>query len=95
MKSIIDFVKRYSVWLAVGLLALLLVKPVITEIRTILLIILVESIALGLSGLAQYAYTKIDFSRYAANSNLGYIFMGVHICVGLVVLGVYIAQFSN
>jgi len=93
MKDFIDFLKRHAVWIMTGLIAFWLVSPAITELRTIFLIIAVESIAIALSGISAYVYTKIDFTR-EATSNPGLIFLGVHICVGLVVLGVYIVQFS-
>jgi len=86
---------RNLVWLTAGAAALYILKPKPAEIHTILLIVVVECIAVALSGLAVFAYTKIDFTHDEAKSNLGYIFLGVHVCVGLVVLGVYIAQFAN
>ena len=95
MKDIWNFIIRHAIWIALVVLALLLFKPGLSEIRTLLLIVAVESIALALSGLALYAYTKIDFTKELGNLNPGLIFLGVHICVGLVVMGVYIAQFAN
>ena len=95
MKQIWDFILRHSTWVLLGVVAVLCLQPAIAEIKTMLLIIAVESLALALSGLAVYAYTRIDFTKDNQNSNPGLIFLGVHLCVGLVVLGVYIAQFSN
>ncbi len=85
---------RNTVLLAIGAVPLFILQPGIAEIKTLLLIAGIESLALALSGIAAYVYTQIDFTRHSLNSNLGYIFLGVHICTGLVVLGVYIAQFS-
>ena len=94
MKKYIDFLKRNLVWIALGALACLLIGPGMAEIRTLLFIALSESLALGLSGLAAYAYTQIDFTGSKDTSVLGQIFLGVHVCVGLIVMGVYLAQFA-
>ncbi|MGA2296011.1 MAG: hypothetical protein ABSG15_00500 [FCB group bacterium] len=95
MKNIKNFIMRHAIWIALVVLALLLFQPGLSEIRTLLLIAAVESIALALSGISLYAYTKIDFTKELGSLNPGLIFLGVHICVGLVVMGVYIAQFAN
>ena len=95
MNSIINFIQRHSTWIMLGLSALLLLSPCLAEIKTFLLIVTVESIALGLSGISMFVYTKVDFTKELTGSNLGLIFLGVHLCVGLVVLGVYIAQFGS
>ena len=79
MNNILKFISRNAVWVAIGTLALMLFGPAVQELKTLLLIIAVEALALGLSGIAV--------------RNLGFIFLGVHLCVGLVVLGVYLAQF--
>ena len=94
MNEIINFFKRNIAWLILGIGALWFFKPEIAEIRTILMILATESIALALSGLSAYVYTKIDFTKNIDNNNLGFIFLGVHLCVGLTILGVYIAQFG-
>ena len=95
MEKILDLIKRNSAWIIPALISLLLLKPAIEEINTILLAVLFESLAISLSGVAAYVYTKIDFVRTYDSNALGYIFIGVHFCVGLTVLGVYIAQFSG
>ena len=94
MKYVIDFVKRNVVWLGIAVISLLAFHPGVAEIKTMLLIALIESLAIALSGVALYAYTKIDFTQDTANSNLGFIFLGVHLSVGLIVLGVYLAQYG-
>ena len=93
--NFINLIKRNSVLLLIGLFALFLLGPETAEIKTILLVIAIESISIALSGFALYVYTKIDFTDGAFHNNPGIILLGVHICVGLSVLGVYIAQFSN
>jgi hypothetical protein len=95
MNKYIDFAKRNSVLIIICAMALLLMKPGIAEVRTLLLIASIETLAIALSGVSAYVYTRIEFTRQIVNSNLGFIFLGVHICVGLVVLGVYLAQFGG
>lgn len=94
MKKIIGFIVRNISWIMLGAVSLWFFKAGAAEIKTLLLIVCVESLAIALSGLAAYLYTKIDFTEHSLNSNLGSIFLGVHVCTGLVVLGVYIAQYS-
>lgn len=110
IKSAVDFILRNAVWLIIGIVAVFFLRPGTAEIQTFLFIATLESIALSLSGIALYTYTKIPFTKLIMEGDdkelnsverhsimvvLGYIFLGVHILVGLVVLGVYIAQFSH
>ena len=95
IEKVFDSIKRNAVWILLIVIALMLIRIDTTEIRTFILIVITECIAMALSGVAQYVYTRIDFTKESANNNLGYIFLGVHICVGLIILGVYIVQFSN
>jgi hypothetical protein len=95
MKNILNFLARHSAWVAACIGALFVLGPAIAEYRTVLLVVMLESIAIALSGLAQYAYTKQDFTSKQAGANLGFIFLGVHICVGLIVLSVYLVQYAN
>lgn len=77
------------------------------ELRTLAFLLAVEMLAMGLSSLAVYVYTSVKFIRdevtgrdgmsvteRAANTRvLGYIFLGVHILVGLSILAIYRSQF--
>jgi hypothetical protein len=92
MNQIKDFIFRNATWLILGFIAIILLKPALAEINTFLLITVIECTAIALSGLAVFAFTKIDFTQEIARNNLGYIFLGVHLCVGFAVIGVYIAQ---
>jgi hypothetical protein len=94
-KKIWDFVARHATWLALGMIALLILSPGLAEIKTILLIAAIEALSIALSGIALYAFTKVDFTKYFAGANPGLIFLGVHICVGMSVLGVYLVQFGS
>lgn len=98
MEKYINFIKRHIVWILVGIATLSLLVPSFAEVRTMLLLITMECLAIVLSGLAQFIYTKIDFTgEHPSNGysplNLGMIFLGVHILSGLTILGVYLAQF--
>lgn len=97
MKEIMKNIRRNIVWVMLAALSVLLVSPAVEELNTILLIVLIEALAIALSGAALYSYSKIDFTKdlKLSGTNPGLIFLGVHICTGLVVLGVYIAQFTN
>jgi hypothetical protein len=94
MDKIKDFVARNSIWLGLAVFTLYLFSPGSPELNTILFVITIEALAIGLSGIAAYCFTRIDFINEHLNNDLGMIFLGVHVCVGLVILGVYIAQFS-
>lgn len=110
IKTAFDFVLRNLVWIATGLVGFLFLKPTAADIKTLFFVITLEAISVALSGLAVYAYTKVKFTnaiiegddgkmdsleRHSAIVVLGYIFIGVHLLVGLTVLGVYIAQFTH
>lgn len=90
----------YRTWLRYGLLVAIMLTtwtiltPGIEELQTLLILILVEVVAVALSAVAAYSFTKVDFTYGIATNSLGYIFLGVHICVGLTILGVYLVQFS-
>lgn len=95
MNSIWNFIVRNAVWIALGLGAALLLSLALPEIKTVLLCILIESLATAMSGAAHFVFTKVDFSvESPGSSNSGLIFLGVHVCIGMTVLGVYLAQFG-
>jgi hypothetical protein len=72
------------------------------------MVVIAEGVALGLSGIALYAFTNIEFTKlivYGTDKKLsateqhglllatGYIFLGVHFVVGIVIAGLYFATF--
>lgn len=93
MNNVLNYIKRYSLPILLLILSAFLIKPAIQEINTFILIILTELTALMLSALAVFVFTKIDFVKEKNNIVLASIFTGVHLCTGLTVIGVYIAQF--
>lgn len=93
--AFIDFVKRHSIILALFVLAFVFVKLESPEIRAIFLSVLVESVAIAFSGIASFVFTKVRFEDTPNAPNLGLLFLGVHICIGLAILSVYLAQFTT
>lgn len=109
-KDFVDFVMRHGLTVTLILIVGWFLYPTIQEIRTLLMLIGLEALAIVLSGFALFAYTKIDYldfimrgedkrlgdrERAAVLGFLGHIFLSVHILIGLSVLGVYIVQFAN
>ncbi len=88
-----DIIRRQGIWILLFATMLILLGPQKEELATITVIIVVELLAIALSGLSAYIYTRIDFPAYSP-SVLGHIFLGVHLCVGLTILGVYFVQFG-
>lgn len=88
-----DLVKRHAIWLILLISAFIVFKPQSEEIITVLFVVTVELIAIAMSGIASFIYTRIDFPSHSPIV-LGFIFLGVHICAGLTILGVYLAQFG-
>lgn len=84
-----DFAKRNIPLIMLGVGAFLLYGAASSSMQIILLLVLIEAVALALSGIAAYSFTKVDFIRQQMYSTLGSIFLGVHICIGLVVMGAY------
>jgi len=89
----LDIVRRHGIWILIFVVVLMLLSPQKEEIATLAIIIAIELIAIALSGLSAYIFTRIDFPTHLPNV-LGFIFLGVHLCVGLTVLGVYYVQFG-
>lgn len=92
--KLIDFFKRNIILISIVFAGLIYLGFQDSLLDTLFLIIVVELLAVSLSGLSVYLFTKLDFVETDNFLVLGLIFLGVHICVGLVVLGVYIVQFS-
>lgn len=91
MENIKNFVFRNGLWMAILAVISLLLVPQMDEIRMLMLIIFIELIALALSSLASFIYTKLDFVETRSYNVLGAIFLGVHFLVGLGVVGLYYA----
>jgi len=89
LENIKNFVLRNGLWLILAIISLALLNPGMTEIRTLLFLIIIEVLALGLAGLSTIIYTKLDFVKEQSVNTLGLIFLGVHFLVGLSVVGVY------
>ena len=88
-----SFVKRYFLLIILGLFFLWWFTPSLTEVRTLLLLGMLECFAIFMSAAAQWIYTKVDFTKGMHKNTLGYIFLGVHVLMGLAVFGVYFVMF--
>ncbi len=90
----IEFAKRH--WITAVLIGFITFALKVNSqiINTLLLITALETMALILSGIGSYVYTKLDFTKESPIV-LGYIFLAVHLLVSIACLGVYIVEFSN
>lgn len=95
----------------IGILVLMLylMRAGLPEFRTLSLVIALEAVALLLSGVAVWSFTKIDWiqeaidggdgksvmERFAGAVVIAFIVLSVHILVGLTVFAVYLGQFAN
>ena len=84
-------VQRNALWMVLAALILWFLTPQFDEIKMLVMIVFIELIAIALSGLATYVYTKVDFIENRSYVTLGAIFLGVHFLVGLGVVGLYYA----
>ncbi len=92
LENIKNFIMRNGLWLILGAIAYFLLKPQLPEIRTLLFISLIEVLAIGLAGLANFIFTKVDFIKANSFITAGAIFVGVHFLVGFGVMGLYFAM---
>lgn len=91
LDTIKNFAIRNGLWVIISAIIVALLAPELNELRMLMLIIFIELVALALSGLASYIYTKVDFIESRSYNALGAIFLGVHFLVGLGVVGLYYA----
>lgn len=89
----IEYYYKYIFLISILSLFIMLAKLNAGEFKTIYLLIIFELISILLSKYAInfFEYTGYTKYKYILNAS---IIIGVHICVGLSVLGVYIAQLS-
>lgn len=105
-----DFIKRHSVYCILGLISVVGLGIAPEVISTVLLIITAECLALALSSLALWSYTSIKYNnlliaggdgkidsveRNGLTRVIAAVFTGVHVLVGLVIVAVYIVQYSK
>ena len=109
-----SLLKRYWSWVVIVILTILLSGVLFFEyfrlfIGAIFFCIIGEFVAIVLSELALWSYTKVDlteyllkgadnkyspFERAEAIRFAGKVFVGVHILVGLIIAGVYFVYVS-
>lgn len=97
-KLIWDFILRNLTWIAIIVVGLVLLQPTFELLNKLMVILVLEGMAMGLSGIALYVFTRVKFTQYVAMGNdelmteeeryallkyAGYVFLGVHVLVGL------------
>jgi hypothetical protein len=93
-----NWILRNGLWVAIGLIVMAGMSFNKMVLDTMLIAVSFECIAIGLSGFAQFCYTKLDFLGIKKSNDrmiLGHIFLGVHILMTGILIGVYITQFSG
>ena len=105
----VKWMERNMTWMLIALVLIYFIRPLVEESRTIMYVIFFESLAIGLSNLAVYLTSKIPFvaaiiygtdgklnstEQHSFIKTIGLIFLGVHILVGFIVMGMYLAQFN-
>ena len=93
-----SWIIRNLAWFGIGLLALLYLSFNSQILTTVLISIIFVCLAIGLSGLVAFAYTKLDFIGIKQSNDrpiLGQIFIGVSIIITGILIGVYITQFAG
>lgn len=90
-ENIKNYILRNGLWMAISGIVVVILAPQLSELRMLMLIVFIELIALALSGIASFVYTKVDFIQSRSYNALGAIFLGVHFLVGLGVVGLYYA----
>lgn len=106
----LDFLKRNGSNIAIGIFAIYLLGFESALIKTLLMIVTYESLAIALSGFALFAYTKVNFTnalmqgedgesnsieQHSTMRLFGSVFIGVHTLIGLIVLGTYLANIDS
>lgn len=102
-----DFLIRNITWVLLILVGLYFLEPTTELLNKLTLLVVLEGLALGLSGVASYVYTKVKFTkvliygedfklnsveRHSLIDLLGKVFIGVHILVGV---GFFILQLAE
>ena len=85
-----DFLLRNAVWVVLIVLNIYYIQPTKELIGKLLLIIVLEGIALGLSGLALYVYTSVEFTKKLMDGGDGELSKFEQLGASLVTAGVFI-----
>jgi hypothetical protein len=105
---IINWILRHSTTILLFIIGILVLFPTKEEYDTIAILLRAEAIAILLSGIALYSYTKINFTRnlldYDKNDKynsieisafsrvISAIFFAVHLLVAIIYLAIYTKQ---
>lgn len=95
LKKAENFLKRWGIWLLLLIPVIILMKIGGVEIKTITAIFGAEALAIMLSSIALIVYTEIDFINSVKSGTdlsrvITGVFIGVHLLVSIVILGVYL-----
>lgn len=98
IKEVLNWIYRNIIWIILIGVGLFYIQPTFSLLHKLALIVLMEGIAIGLSGVALFCYTKINWTKkilYGGDNELskmeqlgasivvGAVFVGVHLLVGL------------
>lgn len=92
LKKIAGIIARNSLWILPIIAAIAIVSQS-AIIETLLAIVIFEAVAIGITTISAFFFYQSDTLKYQMWNALGSIFLGVHICIGLIVMGVYFTQF--
>lgn len=90
-----DFLRRNITLAFLGMVSIWFLKLEIPEIRALLFAVTTEILAIVFAGISAFVFTNVKFTENPQTPNLGLIFLAVHICIGLTLLSVYLAQFGG
>ncbi len=89
-RSLLKIINEYKselFLLSIGILVLIFAFPSLAELKTMLIVILIEAFCLWL-----IYRSAIILQSIIPNMNNGNMALGVHLSVGMIVLGVYFMQ---
>lgn len=106
IKSNIYDICRYLFTASLVYIMYKIISPYNFEFRTLGLLIFIEILAISLSSFSLFTFTKFNFIKGLENERnkqnksalyilIGFIFLSVHLCIALSILGLYITQITN
>lgn len=91
LQTLWKFVASNILWCAIILGGLIYLGFSAGNIQFFVSIIALEALAVGLSQIGQFIYTRRNFNNDNTN-NLGLIWLGVHVLVGICCMGIYFTK---
>jgi hypothetical protein len=87
-----DFLRRHILWVLIGIIAYSNGSFSQEELHIFYIILIIVSLFLGLSGIAAYCFTSINFLK-EHQVILGFIVLAIAIIIHGVLTGTYLAQY--